>query len=369
MKLTFRWFGSKEDTVPLEYIRQIPGMHGIVGALYDVPVGEIWPLDKILALKEEINSQGLTFEVVESVNVHESIKLGLPSRDHYIENYKETIRHLASVGVKVICYNFMPVFDWTRSDLAKRMPDGSHVLAYEAKMFNSIDPLELVEQMEKGANGHILPGWEPERVKEIKKLFALYENVTEEDLFNHLQYFLEKIIPVCEAHDVRMAIHPDDPPWSVFGLPRIVTNHKNLKRIVHLVDSPSNSLTVCSGALGANPDNNIPEIMGYFSRIDRLAFAHIRNIKIYENGDFVESSHRSCEGSQDLFEILKALHDTKFTGYIRPDHGRMIWDEQARPGYGLYDRALGCMYILGIWDSLEKVKVTLLNKEYQEQLT
>lgn len=356
MKLTFRWFGSKDDTVSLDYIRQIPGMDGIVGALYDVPVGAIWPLEKIAALKEEIVGKGLRFEVVESVNVHEEIKLGLPTRDDYIENYKQTIRNLARVGVKVICYNFMPVFDWTRSELAKRLSDGSTVLAYEGAKFSTMDAMELVEKMEKDSQGHILPGWEPERLKEIKHLFTLYENISEDDLFDNLTYFLEKIIPVCEEVDVKMAIHPDDPPWPVFGLPRIVTNRENLERIVNLVNSPSNCLTLCSGSLGANPANNIPEITRHFSSIDRVAFAHIRNIKIYENGDFVEVSHRSSDGSLDLYEIIKALHDTNFRGYIRPDHGRMIWDEVARPGYGLYDRALGCMYILGIWDSLGKIK-------------
>ncbi|WEG11104.1 mannonate dehydratase [Pullulanibacillus sp. KACC 23026] len=368
MKLSFRWFGSKDDTIPLEFIRQIPGMDGIVGALYDVPVGEVWPLEKIVALKEEIEAHGLKFEVVESVNVHEDIKLGLSTRDRYIENYKDTIRNLASVGVRVICYNFMPVFDWTRSDLAKRMNDGSTVLAYEKTKFENIAPMKLVEKMKEDSNGYELPGWEQDRLKELKQLFKKYENVTEEDLFDHLKYFLEQIIPVCEETDIKMAIHPDDPPWTVFGLPRIVTNRQNLERIVNLVNSPSNCLTLCSGALGANINNNIPEMMRYFSSINRIAFAHIRNVKVYENGDFVEASHRSCDGSLDLYEILKALHDTHFNGYIRPDHGRMIWEEVARPGYGLYDRGLGCMYILGIWDSLDKLKEKASVQEEQQQI-
>lgn len=356
MKMTFRWFGSQNDSITLNDIKQIPGMEGIVGALYDVPVGEVWPLDKIMSLKKEIEASGLRFEVVESVNVHEDIKLGLPTRDQYIENYKVTIKNLSSAGIKVICYNFMPIFDWTRSELAKPMEDGSTALAYEKALFENVDPMDLVRRIEKDSNGYVLPGWEPERLKEIKHLLNLYETVTEEDLFQHLQYFLKEIIPVCEAHDVRMAIHPDDPPWSVFGLPRIVTNRENLDRIVNLVQSPYNALTLCSGSLGANPQNDIPEMMRYFSSINRIAFAHIRNIKIFDNGNFTEASHRSVDGSLDLFAIVKALHDTDFKGYIRPDHGRMIWNEKARAGYGLYDRALGSMYILGIWDSLEKMK-------------
>lgn len=356
MKIAFRWFGSEDDSVPLGHIKQIPGVDGVAGALSDIPVGEVWPFDQIMKLKKEIADKGLNFEVVESVNVHEDIKLGLPTRDRYIRNYKETIRNLSSAGVKVICYNFMPVFDWIRSDLAKEMPDKSTVLAYEKSKIEHIDPLVLMENMEKSSHDFSLPGWEPDRLKDIKRLFELYRYVTEEDLFQNLQFFLEAVIPVAEEYDVKMAIHPDDPPWAVFGLPRIVTNKKNLERIVNLVDSPYNGLTLCSGSLGASLKNNIPEIMRHFSGMGRIHFAHIRNVKIDEDGDFVESSHRSCDGSQDIYEILKALHDSGFSGYIRPDHGRMIWGEQARPGYGLYDRALGIMYILGIWDSLEKLK-------------
>ncbi|KIP21922.1 Mannonate dehydratase [Anoxybacillus ayderensis] len=356
MKMTFRWFGKDHDTVSLDYIRQIPGVEGIVGALYHIPVGEVWPLEDILELKRQVNEKGFHLEVIESVNVHEDIKLGLPSRDQYIENYKQTIRNLAKAGVKVICYNFMPIFDWTRSDLAKRRPDGSTVLAYEKQKIEQIDPEEMIRRIESGANGFLLPGWEPERLKTIKPLFALYKEVTEDDLFEHLRYFLEQIIPVAEECVIRMALHPDDPPWSVFGLPRIATNKENLDRIVHMVNSPANGLTLCSGSLGANPNNDISDIFRHFLRMGRVPFAHVRNVEIHANGDFEETSHRSCDGSLNICEIMKALHEADFQGYIRPDHGRMIWGEQARPGYGLYDRALGIMYLLGIWDSLENEK-------------
>ncbi|NUK30245.1 mannonate dehydratase [Parageobacillus sp. VR-IP] len=356
MKMTFRWFGKDNDTVSLDEVRQIPGVEGIVGALYHIPVGEVWPLEDILNLKKQVNEKGFHLDVIESVNVHEDIKLGLPSRERYIENYKQTIRNLAKAGVKVICYNFMPVFDWTRSDLAKKRSDGSTVLAYEKDKIENIDPEEMVRRIESGSNGFLLPGWERERLKTIKNLFALYKGVTEDDLFENLRYFLEQIIPVAEECGIKMAIHPDDPPWSVFGLPRIVTNKENLERIVKMVDSPSNGITLCSGSLGANPNNDIPEMFRYFLEMDRVPFVHVRNIKIHENGDFEETSHRSCDGSLDICEIVKALHDMNFQGYIRPDHGRMIWNEKARPGYGLYDRALGIMYLLGIWDSLEKQK-------------
>lgn len=355
MKITFRWFGKADDSVTLEEIRQIPGMDGIVSALYDIPVGEVWPLDRIMALKKEINDYGLKFEVVESVNVHEDIKLGLPSRDRYIENYKETIRNLARAGIKVICYNFMPVFDWIRTDLAKNLPDGSNAMFFEKAKIENLSAEEMIENMEKGSKGFSLPGWEAERLKDIKKLFAQYKDVTEEDLFANLKYFLEKIIPVAEENGIKMAIHPDDPPWSVFGLPRIVTNKENLERIINLVDSPSNGITLCSGSLGASPDNDVVEIFRHFVRKGRVPFVHVRNIKIYENGDFIETSHRVADGSLDIVGIIKVLHEEGFNGYLRPDHGRMIWGEEARPGYGLYDRALGIMYMLGIWDTLERV--------------
>ncbi|WP_096439645.1 mannonate dehydratase [Alteribacter populi] len=356
MKISFRWFGKNDDSVALREIKQIPGMDSIVGGLFDIPVGGVWPEDRVIELHNEVKSSGLKLDVIESVNIHEDIKLGLPTRDHYILNYQETIRNLSKIGIKVICYNFMPVFDWTRSSLAKELSDGSTVLAYDREKIEKEDPQQIVEQIERSSNGFSLPGWEPERLKTIKELFKMYEDITEEDLFNNLKYFLEKVIPVAEECDIKMAIHPDDPPWQVFGLPRIVTNKENLERIVKLVDSSSNGLTLCSGSLGANPNNDIPDIFRYFSEMGKVPFAHVRNIKHYENGDFEESSHRSSDGSLDIYGIIKALHDTKFDGYLRPDHGRMIWGEQARPGYGLYDRALGIMYILGIWDSLEHEK-------------
>lgn len=355
MKMTFRWFGEQDDSIKLEYIRQIPGVTGVVGALYDVPVGEVWPLDKIFALKQVVNHAGLQLEVVESVNVHEDIKLGASSRDQYIENYKETIRNLASAGVKVICYNFMPVFDWLRSDLAKSLADNSEVLFYDHDVVKAYDPARLVGHMEQNSNGFMLPGWEPYRLKELKALFEEYQNIDEEQLFVNLQYFLENIIPVCEEVDVKMALHPDDPPWPLFGLPRIATCEANLNRIIGLVNHEYNGLTLCSGALGANPENNIPAMIRRFGALGRIHFAHVRNLKFVGEKSFHETSHLSSDGSLDLFEIMKAYYDIGFKGYIRPDHGRMIWGEQGRPGYGLYDRALGVAYLNGIWEAIGKM--------------
>lgn len=352
MKMTFRWYGKDDDKITLQDIRQIPGMRGIVGALFDVPVGEVWPLDKIMRLKREIESQGLAFETVESVNVHEDIKLGLPSRDRYIENYNASLKNLAKAGVNVVCYNFMPVFDWTRTDLAKALRDDSTALSFDYRQIAGKEPKELVREMEENCNGFSLPGWEPERLTELSRLFEQYEDIDEEKLFAHLEYFLKAVVPVAEERGIQLAIHPDDPPCSVFGLPRIVTSKKNLRRIVGMVDSKSNALTICSGSLGANLNNDIPDIIRYFGKMGRVAFAHIRNVQVHEPWVFNEVAHKSEFGSLDMYEIMRALYDVGFTGPVRPDHGRMIWGEEGRPGYGLYDRALGANYLCGLWDAI-----------------
>ncbi|WP_085506133.1 mannonate dehydratase [Thalassobacillus devorans] len=351
MRMTMRWFGEGNDRIPLEHIKQIPGVEGVVWSLHDIPAGEEWPMVRISEVKEQADRHGLNIDVVESVNVHEDIKLGLPTRDKYIENYIKTIEKLAKVGVKVICYNFMPVFDWTRTDLFKEMEDGSTALFFENDKLKDIEPMELVNTISENS-AYTMPGWEPERLADLADLFEKYKNVTEEDLWENLQYFLEKVIPVARENDIKMGIHPDDPPFSVFGLPRIITNKQNLERFLKLVDDPYNGLTLCSGSLGANPENDVADMVRAFS--DRIHFAHIRNVKTYENGDFIETSHRTQDGSVDIYEIVKAYHEIGFTGYARPDHGRHIWGEECRPGYGLYDRGLGIMYLWGIWDSLKR---------------
>jgi len=351
--MVFRWFGKGNDGVSLRHIKQIPGVEGIVWALHDIPAGEEWPLNRILELEQQVKEYGFHINVVESVNVHDDIKLGLPTRDKYIENYKKTIENLAKAGVKVICYNFMPVFDWVRTDLFRQLEDGSTALFYEKAKVEGMDPLELVEKIAHNPD-FTMPGWEPDRLKSLKELFIAYSKVSKEQLWDNLEYFLTKIIPIAELHDIKMAIHPDDPPWGIFGLPRIMTSQDNMRRLLKLVDSPYNCITLCSGSLGANLKNDIPAMIREFG--GRIPFAHIRNVKIYENGDFIETSHRTKDGSVDMVNIVKAYHDSGFTGYARPDHGRHIWDEECRPGYGLYDRALGIMYLWGIWDSLENGK-------------
>lgn len=353
MRMVFRWFGEGNDTVSLDQIRQIPGVEGIVWALHDVPVGEEWPMERIQEIRKQAEVYGLHLDVVESVNVHEDIKLGLPSRDHYIANYIRTIEKLAEVGVKVICYNFMPVFDWVRTDLHKASGDGSTALFFEKARIDGINPMELVRSIHDNS-ALTMPGWEPERLTHLSSLFEAYRNVTEEDLWNNLEYFLSAVIPAAEQCGIRMAIHPDDPPWPIFGLPRIITSQDNLRRFLSLYNSPANSITLCSGSLGANPDNDIIDMIHEFHH--RIPFTHIRNVRVFDNGDFIETSHRTQDGSVDIAGIVKAYNDNGFSGYCRPDHGRHIWGEECRPGYGLYDRALGIMYLWGVWDAAQRAK-------------
>ena len=345
MKMTFRWYGES-DPVTLEKIRQIPGMYGIVSAIYDVPVGEVWEYERIMQLKNTVEAAGLKLSVIESVPVHEDIKMGCGDRDRYIENYCTTIRNLAKAGIDCVCYNFMPVFDWTRSDLHHELADGSNALIFVKEQVDKMDP-------NKGDLS--LPGWDASYTKDgLKALLEQYKSITEEDLWNNLKYFLDRVIKVCEEVKVKMAIHPDDPPWNIFGLPRIITNKENIKRFLKLYDSKYNGLTLCSGSLGVLPENDIADMVSTFA--DRIHFAHMRNIKITGDHCFEESAHKSDCGSLDMVKIMKAYHDAGFDGYMRPDHGRMIWGETGRPGYGLYDRALGAAYLNGIWETLEKNK-------------
>ena len=356
MEMTFRWYGSQMDPIPLRYIKQIPNMSGVVSSLMDIPAGEPWPAERIRALKEEANDAGLALEVIESVNVHEDIKLGLPSRDEYIENYRRTVALLGQAGVKVICYNFMPVFDWTRTDLFKPRADGATILAYDQSVVDRItDPQAFADQIQQGAGKFEMAGWEPERMAKLDELFEAYRPVTKEKLWENLQYFLEAIMPTCHETGIKMAIHQDDPPWDIFGIPRLLCDKESIGRFLHMVDDEYNCLCLCSGSLGANMENNVADIIRTYC--DRIAFAHIRNLRHYSNGDFSEVSHRDCDGDTGILEIMRAYHDCGYTGYVRPDHGRHLWGEEAhcRPGYGLYDRALGIMYLWGCWDMLERL--------------
>ena len=331
MEMTLRWFGEGVDSVSLEQIRQIPGVKGVITTLYDIPAGEEWPMERILQMKEQVEAKGLKVMGIESVNIHDAIKVGTPDREKYIANYITTLERLGKADIHVVCYNFMPVFDWTRSDLAKVRPDGATVLAYDQK---EIDKME------------------PEPMARIKELFEMYKDVDEEKLFNNLVYFLKAIQPVCEKYDIRMAIHPDDPAWPVFGLSRIITDKEHLLKLMKAVDAPFNGVTLCTGSLGSNPENDIPDIIR--SLKGRIHFAHVRNLQYNGYRDFQEAAHLSADGSMDMYEIMKALYDIGFDGIIRPDHGRAIWGEVSMPGYGLYDRALGACYLNGLWEAIVK---------------
>ena len=340
MKMTFRWYG-KNDTIPLDYIRQIPGMTGVVTAVYDVAPGKAWKEKSVLALKNACTKKGLEMEVIESVPVHEDIKLGRGKRDEYIEIYKQNIELLGRNGVKVICYNFMPVFDWVRTILNKKNSDGSMSLAYRNSDIKKINPRTLS-----------LPGWdESYSHDQLNELLDAYAGMSHDQLFQNYVYFLERILPTCESVGVKMAVHPDDPPWDLFGLPRIVSTEKDLDRLFKACPSPANGLTFCTGSLGAGrPD--LPCLAKKYA--DRIYFAHLRNIEFSGEQDFAESAHLSSCGSLDMYAIVKALVKGGFDGYVRPDHGRNIWSETGKPGYGLFDRALGAAYLNGLFESAHK---------------
>ena len=352
MNMTLRWYGSKFDTVTLKQTRQIPGVKGVITMLYDIPAGEVWPLDRILELKAEVEAADLKILGIESVNVHDAIKIGSPDREKYIANYITSLENLGKAGITTVCYNFMPVFDWTRTDLAKMRSDGSTVLAYDQKVVDSIDPQTFFNQTNDSSGGFAMPGWEPERLAKVQELFEAYKDVNEDKLFDNLIYFLKAIQPTCEKYDIKMAIHPDDPAWPVFNLPRIITSKEKILKVMKAIDAPFNGLTFCAGSFGTNPDNDLPGIIRALP--GRIHFAHVRNLHHFEPGVFEEAAHLSSDGSFDLYEIVKALYETGFDGPVRPDHGRMIWDEVAMPGYGLYDRAIGAAYILGLHEAIEK---------------
>lgn len=358
MKMTFRWYGSNSDKISLKQIKQIPGMSGVMGLLDYKAAGEVWEEDEIKAYVDEIHNAGLECEVIESVNVHEDIKLGLPTREQYIENYKITIRNLAKYGVKVIIYNFMPVLDWLRTDLAREIPeDGSNSLYFDEKELGDLSPIDIVKRTASQSNGFSLPGWEPERLAELEKTMELYKDMDEEKLLQNFKYFLDQIIPVCEEVGVKMACHPDDPGWPIFGLPRLAHDQAGYNKIIALHDSPCNTVNLCTGSLGSNVKNDIPAMIRHFGELNRIGALHVRNVKhLGSDRCFRESAHLSNTGDLDMYEIMKAIYETCPDTYVRPDHGRMIWDEIGRPGYGLYDRALGAVYLNGLWEAIDKNK-------------
>jgi mannonate dehydratase len=348
MEMTFRWFGP-DDPVSLAHVRQIPAVTGIVSALYDVPVGDPWPRERLERLAATVDAAGLRLSVIESIPVHEDIKLGRPTRDPLIDAFITSVVRMGELGVPVLCYNFMPVFDWTRTDLAMPLSDGSTTLAYDDRALARLD-------LSRGTAD--LPGWATAYdANALGVLFDAYRAITSEQLWEHLAYFLERVVPAAESAGVRMGLHPDDPPWSIFGLPRIITDAPALDRLVALVNSPSNGITFCTGSLGANPANDLPAMVRRFGAMGRINFAHCRNVHVTAPHVFHETPHPTAFGDVDMRAVLCALAETGFTGPMRPDHGRMIWGETGRPGYGLHDRALGAMYLAGLWEGINGVRL------------
>ncbi len=347
MYLTFRWFGPG-DPVPLAHVRQIPGVVGVVSALHHLPPGAPWPAGEVARLRDAVEAAGLRLAVVESIPVHEDIKLGRPARDRLIDAWAASVAAVGAAGVPVVCYNFMPVFDWTRTSLARPDADGSTALAYDDRALAAID-------LSRGTGD--LPGWAAAyTADELAGLLAAYRAVPPERLWEHLAYFLERAVPAAEAAGVRLAIHPDDPPWPIFGLPRIVTGGAALERVTRLVDRPANGVTFCTGSLGADPDADLPAAVRRLA--GRVHFAHCRNVMVTGRAPgaraFHEAPHPSAFGSVDMLAVFEALRDVGFDGPARPDHGRMIWGEAGRPGYGLYDRALGATYLYGLWEAVSR---------------
>jgi mannonate dehydratase len=346
MKLSFRWYGLN-DSIPLTYLKQIPNMYSVVTSVYDKKPGEVWDKESLLALKEASEKHGLAMEVIESIPVSEDIKMGSAKRDEHIDAFRKNLALCGQVGVKCVCYNFMPVFDWLRTNMHHQNPDFSNSLSYSADDFAKVDPNHL----------H-LPGWdESYSPDELQNLLHIYQGISHEEYFKNLEYFLNSIMDVCDQYDINMAIHPDDPPWDIFGLPRIVSNEKNLDDMFSAVPNKHNGLTLCTGSFGAGRKNDVPHMAEKYAKQGRIYFAHLRNVLYTDDKDsFVEVGHYSNSGSLDMFKIVKNLVDNGFDGYVRPDHGRNIFGEEEKPGYGLYDRALGCAYINGLFEAAEKIK-------------
>ncbi|MCR5085069.1 MAG: mannonate dehydratase [Succinivibrionaceae bacterium] len=355
MHMSLRWYGPNgQDSVSLEQIRQIPGVEGVITALHEIPAGEPWPVEKVRERQALIESKGLKMLGVESINVHEDIKYGANTRDKYIENYIKSLEAIGQCGIRLVCYNFMPVFDWTRTDLAMPLPDGSHAMSFDGSIMKGLTPEQMFDFIANNSNGFEMPGWELNRRDEITSEIHKFQELTGDDLRAHYKYFIDAIMPTLEKYQIHMAVHADDPSYDLFGLPRITKCESDLEKIADMNPNPLHGFTLCTGSLGSNPANDLPKIIRNPKVAPRIHFAHVRNVKHTGPMQFHESAHVSHTGSLDLYEIMKALIEVGFNGVIRPDHGREIWDEVARPGYGLFDRALGATYLIGLEEAIRK---------------
>ena len=380
MEKTWRWFGKK-DPITLSMLRQI-GVEGIVTALHEVPNGEVWTVEAIQDLKAYIESYGLRWSVVESLPVCEAIKYGGPQRNRLIENYKTSLANLGMCGVKTVCYNFMPVIDWIRTDLHYALPDGSTSLYFNRIRFAYFDlkilhregaeqdytPEELQEVAELDQritaaekaelidtiivktqgfiDGNIQEG-EPYPIRKFRELLALYKGIDRQRLRENLRTFLEAVMPVCDTYGVNLCIHPDDPPFQVLGLPRIVTDEADIEWLLQAVDNPHNGLTFCAGSLSSGSQNDTRELARRFAR--RTHFVHLRSTEILPGGDFRETSHLAGRGQ--LLDLIRIFEKENPGLPMRVDHGRtMLGDEKEgyNPGYSFHGRMLALAQVEGM---------------------
>ena len=380
MEKTWRWFGKK-DKITLPMLRQI-GVEGIVTALHDVPSGEIWTVEAINDLKSYIESYGLRWSVVESLPVCEAIKYAGAEREQLIENYKVSLANLGKCGIKTVCYNFMPVIDWIRTDLQHPWPDGTSSLYYDRIRFAYFDirileregaekdyteeELQKVAELDKViteaekdalidtiivktqgfVNGNIKEG-DKNPVSIFKRLLALYKDIDRDALRANMRYFLSAIMPVCEEYGVNMCVHPDDPPFQVLGLPRIVTNENDIEWFLNAVDNPHNGLTFCAGSLSAGEHNDTRELAKKFAK--RTHFVHLRSTAAMQGGNFIESSHLTGRGH--LIDLIRIFENENPGLPMRVDHGRMMLGDEDKgynPGYSFHGRMLALAQVEGM---------------------
>ena len=385
MEKTWRWFGRK-DRITLDMLRQI-GVEGIVTALHDVPNGEVWSREKIRDLREYIESFGMRWSVVESLPVCESIKYGGPDRDQLIENYKESLRNLSAEGIHTICYNFMPVLDWARTDLEHPNPNGTTNLYFSYSEFAYFDIYIVGREGARDEwSGFKVPGMTSDRdilaevdalrekmtpeaehklveniivktqgfvsgnireddehpIELFRQLLSLYDGITKDQLRENMKYFLSAIMPVCEEYGMNMCVHPDDPPFPVLGLPRIVTSDEDIEWFLNAVDNPHNGLTFCAGSLSAGAQNNVVELARKYA--SRTHFVHLRSCHIFDNGDFTEASHLG--GRADIIELVRIFEKTNPELPMRVDHGMTMLGDETR-GYNAGYAFLGRMFAMG----------------------